>query len=273
MPHQRRPSAFLSTPSARRATGTATPEIIRQEYFYPRPPRGGRPFCNYDGTALTLFLSTPSARRATTANDKRTIKQPRISIHALREEGDGKSGEPIKARTTFLSTPSARRATGRDLSGRQQLGYFYPRPPRGGRRPRRRQRYNVGGISIHALREEGDSAFRVLSITTKRFLSTPSARRATNITGSIMSLEKDFYPRPPRGGRLVAVVRPSLLVSISIHALREEGDLTPRKTRRKGRISIHALREEGDPLYSVGSWNGNISIHALREEGDCRRSP
>ena len=33
---------FLSTPSARRATVIAETEELELEYFYPRPPRGGR---------------------------------------------------------------------------------------------------------------------------------------------------------------------------------------------------------------------------------------
>ncbi len=33
-------------------------------------------------------------------------------------------------------------------------------------------------------------------------------------------------------------------------------------------ISIHALREEGDVNYSTGGNENGISIHALREEGD-----
>ncbi len=35
----------------------------------------------------------------------------------------------------------------------------------------------------------------------------------------------DFYPRPPRGGRRVKTLCLRLRLSISIHALREEGDL------------------------------------------------
>ena len=57
--------------------------------------------------------------------------------------------------------------------------------------------------------------------------------------------------------------------SISIHALREEGD------RRRiaehghcGEISIHALREEGDAVARRNRRFCTISIHALREEGD-----
>ena len=56
-------------------------------------------------------------------------------------------------------------------------------------------------ISIHALREEGDS---------KRFKNT---RNLIN-----------FYPRPPRGGRHEQMEQASVNAFISIHALREEGD-------------------------------------------------
>ena len=57
--------------------------------------------------------------------------------------------------------------------------------------------------------------------------------------------------------------------SISIHALREEGDQAGADPRPCAfDISIHALREEGD----ANSWDTlrlvTISIHALREEGD-----
>ena len=59
-------------------------------------------------------------------------------------------------------------------------------------------------------------------------------------------------------------------ITISIHALREEGDLyllTVPPTSIK--ISIHALREEGDLLRSPDGAELLISIHALREEGDA----
>ena len=57
-----------------------------------------------------------------------------------------------------------------------------------------------------------------------------------------------FYPRPPRGGRPIA-------------------DYFGIPT---GVISIHALREEGDVLMLVSVYViFTISIHALREEGDC----
>ena len=58
-------------------------------------------------------------------------------------------------------------------------------------------------ISIHALREEGDDCYRLCIFQRRRFLSTPSARRATNLSLGSCSAS-----------------------AISIHALREEGDDT-----------------------------------------------
>ena len=66
------------------------------------------------------------------------------------------------------------------------------------------------GISIHALREEGDS----------------NLNAGTGGAGN-------FYPRPPRGGRLHFVFTPRLKPLISIHALREEGD-----SKNRDKISI-----------------------------------
>ena len=55
--------------------------------FYPRPPRGGRPDLGADVDNAQKFLSTPSARRATQQLAARGYNV-KISIHALREEGD-----------------------------------------------------------------------------------------------------------------------------------------------------------------------------------------
>ena len=168
---------------------------------------------------------------------------------------------------------------------------FYPRPPRGGRHSIRSHRQRVDAISIHALREEGDDQCDGEIYRIEKFLSTPSARRATDNKTHIFSM-----------------------AIISIHALREEGDKidcatciglsiflsTPSARRatqpagilqnhrcdfyprppRGGRhkelypgqprqpISIHALREEGDSGCKMALSQKGISIHALREEGD-----
>ena len=170
---------------------------------------------------------------------------------------------------------------------------FYPRPPRGGRPPASSpvKRYSV--ISIHALREEGDCHSVLVAAVDRLFLSTPSARRATQCALETVCPEFYFYPRPPRGGRLglagtyklpdLFLSTPSArratgrrdvvdlqVLEISIHALREEGDRNhPQLSPYHQKISIHALREEGDrgPAACLPVPD-KISIHALREEGD-----
>ena len=147
-----------------------------------------------------IFLSTPSARRATPHRLGVVQGQP-ISIHALREEGDLELYGVPAANIRFLSTPSARRATfGRSWTV-TALSYFYPRPPRGGRPSKPPFCCALTRISIHALREEGDSPFWHINDVAQIFLSTPSARRATHPVGGVRAGESDFYPRPPRGGR------------------------------------------------------------------------
>ncbi len=84
---------------------------------------------------------------------------------------------------------------------------FYPRPPRGGRHVDNAPDADYANISIHALREEGD-LLRICSISMSfAFLSTPSARRATRAFRVIPELVVNFYPRPPRGGRLWPIRR------------------------------------------------------------------
>ena len=102
-----------------------------------------------------------------------------ISIHALREEGDLCFPASFGNRGDFYPRPPrGGRPTRRPLRIRKRK-YFYPRPPRGGRQ----DGIYVSGageiISIHALREEGDVRPLTLATVATRFLSTPSARRAT----------------------------------------------------------------------------------------------
>ena len=79
-------------------------------------------------------------------------------------------------------------------------------------------------ISIHALREEGDEAAASIQKDGVLFLSTPSARRATDLMKSLCLRLIYFYPRPPRGGRPYRSWYFKRRIQISIHALREEGD-------------------------------------------------
>ena len=124
--------SFLSTPSARRATGLLGRPRHCPAYFYPRPPRGGRRAACSFSVRLILFLSTPSARRATFLFVDLQVFFG-ISIHALREEGDGFC---LIAHRPIRISIHALREEG-DHGSKHDAGhgqYFYPRPPRGGRR-------------------------------------------------------------------------------------------------------------------------------------------
>ena len=84
-------------------------------------------------------------------------------------------------------------------------------------------------------------------IKCNRFLSTPSARRATSSGAEERGLCV-IYNTPLRvlAYPLPGISRKRAL--ISIHALREEGDARLLPLRYGLAISIHALREEGDTL-------------------------
>ena len=79
-------------------------------------------------------------------------------------------------------------------------------------------------ISIHVLREEDDAYCLPLQTSPFLFLSTSSARRTTGGFPRFPAGRRNFYPRPPRGGRLQGVCELSLNSYISIHVLREEDD-------------------------------------------------
>ncbi len=49
---------------------------------------------------------------------------------------------------------------------------------------------------------------------------------------------RDFYPRPPRGGRLGATCKVDTADTISIHALREEGDCSKLSLSTMSRIFL-----------------------------------
>ena len=78
---------FQSTPSARRATIPRRKPAQAARNFNPRPPRGGRHSYKDSSIHTYLFQSTPSARRATKPYNPLSVSL-KISIHALREEGD-----------------------------------------------------------------------------------------------------------------------------------------------------------------------------------------
>ena len=126
-----------------------------------------------------------------------------ISIHALREEGDTCFCLWLRTFQRFLSTPSARRATCQAESVPHCRRNFYPRPPRGGRPGTTKSGTWTDNFYPRPPRGGRPNSLR-LQTESVLFLSTPSARRATNAASQIQAI-----------------------FSISIHALREEGDTVP----------------------------------------------
>ena len=146
-----------------------------------------------------------------------------ISIHALREEGDLARVARCSTLSNFYPRPprGGRRADQDHQSGRRSISIHALREE-GDRvvagaclgldisiHALREEgdfsfadgAHLLHGISIHALREEGDSSTKEVSSMAAKFLSTPSARRATGTASSRVTSPSNFYPRPPRGGR------------------------------------------------------------------------
>ena len=191
---------FLSTPSARRATGDSATVNTRLVFLSTPSARRATHQSYTIGSRSLTFLSTPSARRATFL----LLGVPGngfISIHALREEGDALMA--AEANILRISIHALREEGDRcSLGCGSARYYFYPRPPRGGR--------PSSGLS---------------GVQAGRFLSTPSARRATaasrrptpTMAISIHALREEGDQQPKRSA--------AEDYNISIHALREEGDL------------------------------------------------
>ncbi len=124
-----------------------------------------------------------------------------ISIHALREEGDTLAElQNIMMRAISIH---ALREEGDPVFPQNSVGCE---------------------ISIHALREEGDKLRSATLSSLSLFLSTPSARRATEYLYRSYHTLGGFLSTPSaRRATHESLVRVVVLL-ISIHALREEGD-------------------------------------------------
>ena len=174
---------------------------------------------------------------------------------------------------------------------------FYPRPPRGGRQKKGRCRMNSREflstpsarratsvdfpldkrlfISIHALREEGDTCPVTICSSSTIFLSTPSARRATVWSCRMQHTPITFLSTPSaRRATTINQLRQAFQVQfLSTPSARRATCVMGYITIFTERISIHALREEGDTWTFIILMSLAISIHALREEGDLLQTP
>ena len=175
------------------------------------------------------FISTHALREEGDRERRLWRKPGGISTHALREEGDCIIFHFSCKQFVFLPTPSARRATWCGPS-RYPRDQFLPTPS--ARRATILTKY--------------------LFLWYNKFLPTPSARRATR-TGSGQDYPCTyFYPRPPRGGRLLGAVPVLFELDISTHALREEGDAGQSNYKSAYKANFYPRPPRGGrPPYNV----------------------
>ena len=167
---------------ALREEGDFTKEVNCPDHpnFYPRPPRGRRR--GYSSAASGVNRISIHALREEGDNIMLRAEQIwDISIHALREEGDSFQ-TATGCQVNHISIHALREEG--DL--RYDLAGVVPRPisihalrEEGDQQKLPRQE-RTSDISIHALREEGDVVMRTIAAWSMLFLSTPSARKATD---------------------------------------------------------------------------------------------
>ena len=168
----------------------------------------------------------------------------------------------------FLSTPSARRATADCNVDVVRIAGFLSTPSA------RRATPPIAAIDHIA-----------------EFLSTPSARRATSCPATPSTEQRNFYPRPPRGGRRTAIPDKPVRRDFyprpprggrrgCAHGLPLRKNFYPRPPRGGRLFKDQELTQVIDDFYPRPPRGGRrevlvenyslryISIHALREEGD-----
>ena len=171
---------------------------------------------------LSLFLSTSPAR-GTTAEADRELLDPR-NFYPRPPRGGRRAGPGYRPTARrFLSTSPARGTTQRILFRGLDDTQFLSTSPARGTTPVLGVGMYLIRISIHVPREGDDCSVRCAPAPGRDFYPRPprGGRRA----GALDDLARgNFYPRPPRGGRLLAVQSYAPTLLISIHVPREGDD-------------------------------------------------
>ena len=125
----------------------------------------------------------------------------------------------------FLSTPPSRVATAQGIDdGLADPGVSIHATLAGGDPGTASTWFVSSTVSIHATLAGGDQLLIWYSKGNVRFLSTPPSRVATNILQARQSWAKCFYPRHPRGWRLVPHTIVCYSKEVSTHATLAGGD-------------------------------------------------
>ena len=195
-------SSFQSTPSVGRATRGQRQTTKRHSDFNPRPPWGGRRMPTKNMDSRSIFQSTPSVGRATVGEIYGPNIPVKISIHALRGEGDQE----------------------RSQCQIRDNEHFNPRPPWGGRLWVSLPLLYTRFISIHALRGEGD-AKPVMLLFCPGCISIHALRGEGDFRARKQPQKIMIFQSTPSVGRATTIEDGKYYtLLISIHALRGEGD-------------------------------------------------
>ena len=170
----------------------------------------------------------------------------RISIHALREEGDAQTINELYH--DFAISIHALREEG-DMFNRSCIVRSSP-------------------ISIHALREEGDPSFFCAFLHGLDFYPRPP-RGGRRLSGCRCSGTCNFYPRPPRGGRLLHTARQTLQTNFYPRPPRGGRPAQPLPLQSVFQFLSTPSARRATDIFADSTPVCRISIHALREEGDA----
>ena len=172
---------------------------------------------------------------------------------------------------SFQSTPSAWRETSVNAGYLQQVSYFNPLPPHGGRPTYIRR--------VHKNKEfqSTPSAWRETNLMwctqmENIFQSTPSAWRET-LSSVSARISKVFQSTPSAWRETRTSTAFVFSYSISIHSLRMEGDRNIEQQERESKLFQSTPSAWRETSFNVPpSLCIRISIHSLRMEGDLIRS-
>ena len=172
-----------------------------RSHFNPRPPWGGRQI-DYKDLGHYSIISIHALRGEGDAEAMTALGAWNISIHALRGEGDS-------------------------------FGSFCFHPLR--------------RISIHALRGEGDFLLLTLALSKSYFNPRPPWGGRPQRDNNLRSIRRNFNPRPPWGGRpLDLFIINTLTLGFQSTPSVGRATIFSRMIKLLILISIHALRGEGD---------------------------
>ena len=170
------------------------------------------------------FLSTLPARGATGGGDAEGVVGKVISIHAPREGSDQLKATVQRPCNIFLSTLPARGATARPRIRLTPISLFLSTLPARGATMSTGAAAANGIISIHAPREGSDPFLSTLPIAGSDISIHAPREGSDPRPGQPCKSRSYFYPRSPRGERLVEDGAGPAAPHISIHAPREGSD-------------------------------------------------